>query len=102
MHRHAYTYRRKIDDELARIARLKELQVRAMVPCNPFHYYKGPRPIPLYSLPCKSLQLQGIETGSLVVLQVRAIGFLGTVVVGAMIGIFNLLSQLVYSDIKGE
>ena len=57
--RHAYEYRRKIDGELARILRMKELQV-------------------------------------------RAIGFLGTVVVGAMIGLFNLLSQLVYSDIKGE
>ena len=50
---HAYEYRRKMENELARIARLKEQQL-------------------------------------------RAVGFLGTVFVGAMIGVFNFVSRLVY------
>ena len=56
---HAYTYRRKLDGELARIARLKELQL-------------------------------------------RAVGFLGTVIVGAMVGIFNFLSRVVYSYVYDD
>ena len=51
---HAYKYRRKLDAELARIARLKELQL-------------------------------------------RVIGFMSTVVIGAMVGIFNFLSRVAYS-----
>ena len=51
---HAYKYRCKLDAELARIARLKELQL-------------------------------------------RVIGFLSTVVIGAMVGIFNFLSRVAYS-----
>ena len=47
---HAYKYRCKLDAELARIARLKELQL-------------------------------------------RVVGFMGTVVVGAMVGIFNFLGS---------
>ena len=53
---HAYKYRCKLDTELARIARLKELQL-------------------------------------------RVVGFLGTVVIGAMVGIFNFLSRVAYSYI---
>eukprot|EP01047_Picozoa_sp_COSAG01_P016103 COSAG01_NODE_817_length_13376_cov_2.970101_16_plen_48_part_00 len=34
--------------------------------------------------------------------QMRAVAFLGTVLVGAMIGLFNFISRLLYDDIFGR
>ena len=56
---HAYEYRLKLDTELAKIARIKEMQLRAL-------------------------------------------GFLSTVIVGAMVGLFNFLSNVVFKEFYGS